>query len=125
MSLEPMVKAYKLARRGKFDGAIRILEPIESRYYSSFNYYYLLGLCYINSRVYGAALANFRKARDLKGSDPRALLGLAALYLNHGDTDRAVDSYLDILELDEHNKLAGKALKIIQKTLGLKTLLLG
>ena len=115
MKPDPLIRANILARQGKYEGAVRILETEESRYYSSFTYYYLLGTCFLYSRVHGKALTNFRKARDIKSKEPLALLGLAALYLNHGDTDRAVDTYLEVLELDEHNRLAAKALKIIRK----------
>jgi tetratricopeptide (TPR) repeat protein len=118
MKIEPLIKASKLACRGKYEGAIKILEPMESHYYNSFNYYYLLAVSYLNTGVYGSALTNFSKAKDIKTAEPRVLLGLAALYLNHGDTDRAVDYYLEILEIDENNKLAGKALRIIRKNPG-------
>ena len=115
MKPDPLIRANSLARRRNYEGAVKILESEENRYYSSFTYYYLLGTCYLHSRVHGKALTNFRKARDIKMRDPQALLGLAALYLNHGDTDRAVDTYLEVLEIDDHNRLASKALAIIKK----------
>ena len=115
MKPDPIIRANILARHGRYERAIRILESEENRYYSSFTYYYLLGSCYLYSRVYGKALTNFRKAKEIKNGEPKALLGLAVLYLNHGDTDRAVDTYLEVLEADEKNRLAVKALKIIRK----------
>ncbi|MCL2832983.1 MAG: tetratricopeptide repeat protein [Treponema sp.] len=115
MKPDPLIRANILARRLRYEEAIRILEAEEDRYYSSFTYYYLLGICYLRTRVYGKALTNFRKARDIKMREPLALLGLAALYLNKGNTDRAVDTYLEVLELDENNRIAAKALKIIRK----------
>ena len=110
---DPLIRANILARQKKYEAAIRILENEGG--YSSFTYYYLLGLCYLYSRAYGKALTNFRKAREIKLTEPLGLLGLAALYLNHGDTDRAVDTYLEILEIDEHNRIASNALKVIRK----------
>ena len=118
MKQDPIIKANVLARKGNYEGALRILESEENRYFRSFNYYYLTGICHLYSRAHGNALANFRKARDIKMRDPLVLLGLAVLYLNHGDTDRAVDTYLEVLEVDEHNKLAAKALRIIRKNPG-------
>jgi hypothetical protein len=118
MKSDPLFKANQLAHRGNYDGAIRILEPEENRYYGSYTYNYLLGASYLYSRVYGMALSYFRLAREIKMREPSVLLGLAALYLNHGDTDRAVDLYLEIQELDEKNPIARKALKVIRKNPG-------
>jgi tetratricopeptide (TPR) repeat protein len=47
-----------------------------------------------------------------------ALLGLAVLYLRRDETDRAVDFYLDALELDPKNRTAKKAMKVIRKQAG-------
>ena len=113
-----MVRATRLARLGKYEGAIRILEPEANRYYGSYTYYYLLGTCYLYTRVHGNALAYYKLAREIKMRETSVLLGLGALYLNHGDTDRAVDTYLEVLEIDEHNRLAAKALKIIRRNPG-------
>jgi tetratricopeptide (TPR) repeat protein len=118
MKSDPLIRANILARRGKYEEAIRVLEGEEDRYYGSFSYYYLLGACYLYSRAYGKALTFFKYAREKKMRDPSALLGIAALHLNHGDTGSAVDLYLEILEFDEHNKIAGKALKLIKKNPG-------
>jgi hypothetical protein len=44
--------------------------------------------------------------------------GLAALFLRRGETDRAVDFYLEVQDLDPNNKIAKKALKVIKKNGG-------
>ncbi|AEF81746.1 tetratricopeptide repeat protein [Leadbettera azotonutricia] len=118
MKSDPLFKANQIAHRGNYDGAIRILEPEVYRYYGSYTYNYLLGISYLYSRVYGMALTYLRLAREIKMREPSVLLGLAALYLNHGDTDRAVDLYLEVQELDEKNPIARKALKIIRRNPG-------
>ena len=118
MKPDPLSRAIILAHRRKYERAIKVLEPEETRYYASFTYYYLLGVCFLYCGVYGSALANFKLARNLKMSDTSVILGLAALYLNHGNTDSAVDFYLEVLELDEFNKIAAKALRIIRKNPG-------
>jgi hypothetical protein len=116
MTFDPvLIKAARLVRGRNYDRAIKLLESEESRYLGSFTYYYLLGLSYLRSRVFGMALTNFKLAREQKMRDPAVLLGLAALYLNHGDTDKALDLYLEVQELDEGNRIAKKALKIIRK----------
>ena len=116
MKLDPLLtKAVNLARRKNFDEAIKTLEPEANRYYGSFTYYYLLGLCYLYSRIFGVALTYLKLAYEQKMRDPSTLLGLAALYLNHGDTDRAVDLYLEVQSIEESNRIAAKALKVIRK----------
>ena len=116
MKLDPVLtKAVRLARKGNFDEAIRILEPEVNRYYGSFTYYYLLGLCYLYSRIFGVALSYLKLAYEQKMRDPSTLLGLAVLYLNHGDTDRAVDLYLEVQTIDESSRIAKRALKIIKR----------
>jgi tetratricopeptide (TPR) repeat protein len=111
-----LTKAVRLARKRKYDAAIQTLEVEATRYYGSYTYYYLLGLAYLQSNIFGRALTYFRLAAEQrKMKDPYSLLGLAALYLNHGDTDRAVDLYLEVQTLDSRNKIARKALAIIKK----------
>jgi len=116
MKLDPILaKAVRFARKKNYDQAIKTLEPEANRYYGSFAYYYLLGLSYLYSRIFGMALTYLRLAYDQKMRDPSTLLGLAALYLNHGDTDKAVDLYLEVQSIEESNRIAKKALKIIRK----------
>ena len=116
MKLDPIfTKAVRLARKGNYDGAIKILESEANRYYGSFTYSYLLGISYLHSKIFGVALSYLKLAAQQKMRDPNTMLGLAALYLNHGDTDKAVDLYLEVQGLDESNKIARKALKIIRK----------
>ncbi|MCL2374658.1 MAG: tetratricopeptide repeat protein, partial [Treponema sp.] len=102
-----LTRAVRFARKKKYDEAIKTLEVEANRYYGSPTYYYLLGVSYLYSNIFGMALTYLRLAADQKKMrDPRALLGLAALYLNHGDTDKAVDLYLEIQTIDASNKIA-------------------
>jgi hypothetical protein len=116
MKLDPVLtRAVRLARRKDYDGAIKLLENEVNRYNGSFTWYYLLGLSYLYSRIYGHALSYLRLAYDEKKRDPNTLLGMASLYLNHGDTDKAVDLYLEVQSIEPSNGIARKALKIIRK----------
>ena len=98
--------------------ARRTLEPEVNRYHGSFRYYYLLGNTCLRAGDYGGALTYFRLAHETNSRDPLAILGLAALYLRRGETDRAVDYYLEVLELKPNNRIAKKALKLIRKNAG-------
>ena len=119
MKLDPILtKAVSLARNKDYDNAIKLLESESSRYYGKFIYYYILGLSYLYSKIYGIALRYFNMAIEQKLRDPNTLLALAALYLNHGDTDKAVDLYLEVQSIDVSNRLARRALKIIRKNPG-------
>ena len=119
MRLDPILtRAVRLARKKKYDGAIKTLELEANRYNGSFTYYYLLGASYLHSGIFGVALRYFQLAVEQKLRDVNTLLGLAVLYLNHGDTDKAVDLYLEVQSLDEKNKIARKALKIIRANPG-------
>jgi len=116
MKLDPILtKAVNFARRKKYDDAIKILETEATRYYGSFMYYYLLGISYLYSNIFGVALTYLKQAYKLKMRDINTLLGLAVLYLNHGDTDKAVDLYLEVQSIDSSNRIAKKALKLLRK----------
>ena len=111
-----LTRAVRFARKGNYEQAIKTLEVEANRYHGSFTYYYLLGVSYLYANIFGMALTYLRLASDQKKmKDPHALLGLAALYLNHGDTDKAVDLYLEIQSIDAANKVAKRALKIIRQ----------
>ena len=119
MKLDPILgKASRLARSGKYEAAIHTLEPEVNRYHGSFSYYYLLGSSCLRAGDFGGALTYFRLAHEAKRKDPLAILGLAALYLRRSETDRAVDFYLEVLELDPKNRVAKKAMGVIRKQAG-------
>ncbi len=119
MKLDPILtKAARFARSGNYDGAIRTLEPEVNRYHGSFNYYYILGVSCLHTGDFGGALTYFRLAREVRMREPLAILGMAALFLRRGETNKAVDYYLEVQELDEKNRTAKKALKIIRKHSG-------
>jgi hypothetical protein len=116
MKLDPILtRAARLARRKKYGDAIRTLETEVVRYHDSFWYHYILGVCCLNSGDFGGALTYLTRARNIKPRDPSVSLGLAVLFLRRMDTERAVDLYLDVQEVDEHNRTARRALGIIRK----------
>jgi len=111
-------KASRLIRSGKYVAARRTLEPEVNRYHGSYRYYYLLGNTCLRAGDYGDALTYFRLAHEANSRDPLAVLGLAALYLRRGDTSRALEFYLEVLELKPNNRIARNALKIIRRNAG-------
>jgi hypothetical protein len=119
MKLDPILtKATRLARSGNYQGAVRTLTPEINRYNGSFRYFYLLAVSCLHVGDFGGALTYFKIARDVKIRHPGVLLGFAVLYLRRGEIDKAVDFYLEVQELDEKNRIAKKALKIIRTYAG-------
>jgi tetratricopeptide (TPR) repeat protein len=119
-----LVKATRLLRRGSYNRAIKLLEPEVLRYRGNFTYYYILALAYLRTGIFNYAFDYFKRAREVKGRelDLTVLLGLAVLYLRRGETKPAVSFYLKVQELDEHNRIARKALKVIRKYSGTESL---
>jgi tetratricopeptide (TPR) repeat protein len=119
MKLDPILsKASRLIRSGKYEAALRTLEPEVNRYHGSFRYYYLLGNTCLRAGDYGGALTYFRLAHEANSGNHLAVLGLAALYLRRGETSRALDYYLEALDLKPNNRIAKKALKLIRRNAG-------
>ena len=116
-----LTRATRFVRSGKYEAAIRTLEPEVNRYHGSFYFYYLLASSCLRTGDFGGALTYFRLANETKRRDPLAILGLAALFLRRGETERAVDYYLDVLELDEKNRIAKRAMKVIRRQAGTDT----
>ncbi|MDR0453133.1 MAG: tetratricopeptide repeat protein [Treponema sp.] len=116
MKLDPVLtKAIRLLRRRKYGDVIRTLESEVFRFRDSFRYYYILGIACLKVNDFGGALDFFKRAYDIKKKDVRILLGLAVLFMRRGSTDRAVDLYLEVQEIDPKNRIAKRALKMIRK----------
>jgi tetratricopeptide (TPR) repeat protein len=116
MVYDPLFKkAIFLSRMGKYDESIKMMEAEVIRYRDSHTYYYVLGLICLYAGDFGGAFTYFSRAKSIKLQDPLILSGLAAVYLRRGETDRALDLYLDVQDLDDGNNLAKNGLKIIRK----------
>jgi tetratricopeptide (TPR) repeat protein len=116
MIRDPLLKkAVTLTRKGKYDESIKMLEAEIFHYQDAFIFHHILGLNCLYAGDFGGALTYFTRAKNIKFRDPMTLLGLAALFLRRGETDKALDLYLDIQDLEPKNPAAKKALKIIKK----------
>ncbi|MDR3146282.1 MAG: tetratricopeptide repeat protein [Treponema sp.] len=119
MKLDPILtRAVRLLRRRKYGEVVQILQPEIVRYHDHFRYYYILAFACLRLKDFRGAYDYYSRARNIKMREPGVLLGLAALYLRRGDTDRAIDLYLEVQELEPRNPVAGKALKIIRRYSG-------
>jgi hypothetical protein len=123
VKLDPMLtKAIRLASGKKHGDAIRLLEPEVVRYHDSFNYYYILGSSCLRVGDFGGGYTYFRRAREIKMRNPDVLLGMAVCHLRRGDTERAIDFYLEVQELNPRNRIVKKALAILRKHSGRENL---
>ncbi len=106
--------AWKFMRRRKFATAIKLLEARREIYEENFEYYVLLGIACLYVGDIGSSSSYFAMARKIKLTDTRVLLGQAAIYLRRGDTDRALQYYMDITDNDPNNKVAKNAVEFIR-----------
>jgi len=116
MKLDPLLsKAAGLAKRRKYEEALKILKDEEDRYNGFFKYYYLFAVICLHSGSFVEAHEYFHSARQVKMKDPSTLLGLALCCLREMKTARALDYYLDVQEADPKNRIAKRALTAIRK----------
>jgi tetratricopeptide (TPR) repeat protein len=116
MKLDPLLsKAAGLAKKHKYEEALKILKDEEDRYSGLFKYYYLYAVICLHSGSFVEAHEYFHSARQQKMKDPGTLLGLALCCLRELKTARALDYYLDVQEADPKNRIAKRALAAIRK----------
>lgn len=114
-SAGPLKIARRLLRARKFFNVITLLEQHEDEYKDSIDFYYYLGTACLYQDDRAGANSYYDAARRLTVSDPRIILAQAALFLRRGETDRAINYYLDVLDIEPKNKTALKALSAIEQ----------
>lgn len=97
-----------------FSRAIDLLESCSETFRQSFEYHVKLGIAYLYIGDTGCAMSSFSRARSIKITDTELLLAQAAIFLQRGEIDRALEYYLDALETDENNKTASRGLDFIK-----------
>lgn len=106
--------AQDLLKQRKFRRAIRFLENCEEEYEGVAEYYVTAGVCYLYADIEGKAAEMFRKARGITIQNVNLLLGQAVIFLKRNEVARAVEYYLQVIEIDPHNKVADNALEFIR-----------
>lgn len=108
--------ARKLMKRRKFSRAISILELNRGKYSGSYEYYLALGTSCLYVGDYGNAWDYYEEARKIRVQGTELYLGQAVILLKRGETERAVQYYLDIQSLNPNNTVAADALEFIRKS---------
>lgn len=114
MSRSAIDRAKSLLKRRKFSLAITLLQSYREFYADDFEFNLLMGHSYLYSGDFGTASSYYKRARSIKINDSELILGQAAIFLQRGDTKRAITYYLDVLEIDPENKIARAALDFIR-----------
>ena len=115
MPRKPLHQADSLYRRRDWAGLIALLEPLSPVYRDNKGFCVMLGNAYLRRDDTGGAYSFFRRAQTLDYRDPSAALGLAAVYLKRGESDKAVQLYVEMLERDPADRRAGRALEFLRK----------
>jgi tetratricopeptide (TPR) repeat protein len=110
-----LIKAVRLARRRKYAQAIKLLEAEVFAYGDSWQFPYILGLCYLKSGDSGSAFPLLRRACEKDDRRAGPFLALAALHMRRGESARAVSLYLRVKDFDAGNRLASRGLRVLQK----------
>lgn len=108
-------RAKKAFYRKRYSDVITLLEPNIIQYRDSFPYYLFLGLACLHTGDAGGATSYLQRARNIKMRDPDLLAAQAALFLRKGETNQAVEYYLEALEYAPRHVLSNKALNFIRK----------
>lgn len=114
MTKDVLSIAWADMRRRRFATAIKLLEGKAETYEDDFEYYLTLGIACLYVGDFGASSAYFNRARKLKTTDTRLLIGQAAIFLRRGDTDRALQYYLEIIDNEPENEIAKNAMEFIR-----------
>lgn len=76
---------------------------------------FLLGCAYLYRGDTGGAYSCFRRAQSLDFRNADAAFALAAVLIRRGETDKAVQLYIDILERSPGHRRAARALEYLRK----------
>ncbi len=114
MAIDVISLAWKYMRRRNFATAIKLLEGKTEVYEDNFEYFLTFGIACLYVGDFGAAVTYFSQARKIKVTDTRLLLGQAAIYLRRGDTDRALQYYMEVKDNEPGNHIANDALEFIR-----------
>lgn len=115
MAFSIIMQAKRLLAYKKYNEVIRLLEPHVLEYRDSFAFHFYIGMAYLNLGEMGNAKDYFSTARKLKPNDPDLMAATASIALRRGDTGKAVEYYLRILDLRPSYELAKKGLSAIRK----------
>jgi tetratricopeptide (TPR) repeat protein len=108
-------RAARLSARGKYGEVVVLLEPQLPIYRESARYYQLLGSACLRTGDSGGAYTYLKRAEQLDPRNVDTVLCLAALHLRRGETQKAIELYLQAQELRPDDALAAKSLAFMRR----------
>lgn len=114
MAKDILSLAWKEMRRRHFNDAIKILQSGAEFYEENADYYIMLGTACLYAGDNGTAYAYYQKARAFTLTNINLLLGQAAIFLRRGDTEKALNYYIEVLENEPGNQTARDAMEFIR-----------
>ena len=114
MADQELKKARVLFKRRKFSAVISMLEPRVIDYRDSFDFFYILGVSCLYMGDTGAAKDYLHRCETIEGTNVQLMIAQAAMFLRRGDTNQAVETYLNVLDYEPGNKIASRAMTFIR-----------
>jgi tetratricopeptide (TPR) repeat protein len=115
MARTALDRADRLFAAGRYTELVTLLEPQVPVYRESSRFYYLLGSSCLRSGDPGGALTYLKRAEQLQPGNPDTMLALAALSVRKGESEKAIDYYLRILEERPGDRHAKAGLAVLRK----------
>jgi len=116
MARNPLDEAESLYKNRRWPQLISLLEPMSEMYRDTARFSVLLGNAYLHREDIGGAYSCFRRAQSIDFRDSETALGLAAVHIRRGESDKAVQLYIEILEHNLRNTKARKGLEFLRQT---------
>jgi tetratricopeptide (TPR) repeat protein len=115
MARTALDRAERLFSAGRYAQLVSLLEPQVPVYRESQRFYYLLGSSCLRSGDPGGAMAYLKRAEQIAPNNPETMLALAALSVRRGESEKAIEYYLAVLEDRPGDKRARLGLDILRK----------
>ncbi len=114
MARNPIEEAEGLYARRNWPGLIALLEPLTPVYRDNVRFSVMLGTAYLHQEDIGGAYSSFRRVQSLDFKNRTALIGLAAVLVRRGESDKAVQLYIEMLERNPSDRAARRALNFVR-----------
>jgi len=110
----PIDEAERLYTRRKWPELISLLEPLSPVYRDNARFFVMLGTAYLHQEDIGGAYSCFRRVQSLDFKNRAALIGLAAVLVRRGESDKAVQLYIEMLERNPTDRAVRRALNFVR-----------
>ncbi len=107
-------RARRLYRRREYAQLINYLEPQVFMFRDNEEFYFLLGDSCLRTGDVAGAHSYLMRSRDIDDENPNTLLALGATYVRRRQIDRALETYLSILDIEPRHRRAKRALAMLR-----------